>query len=132
MSKIRVCVAGGRDFNNYDSLKSILDRFLKRHKDSEIIIISGHARGADSLGERYAAENGLSFETFPADWEKHGKKAGFLRNNEMAKISNVLIAFWDGKSRGTKNMIEQMDKYGKQFFIFDYDGNYTGNSLRED
>ena len=132
MSKIKLCVAGGRDFDNYSVLKDVLDRYLKTRKGLEIIIVSGTANGADSLGERYAAENGLKAETYPADWDKYGKRAGMIRNAEMAKVSDVLISFWDGSSKGTKNMIEQMDRRGKQFFVFDYDGNYIKNSLFED
>lgn len=129
MSEIRLIVAGGRDFSNYAQLKSILDRFVKKHNDSEIVIISGNARGADSLGERYAAETEIRVEKYPADWGQHGKKAGFIRNAEMAKVADVLIAFWDGQSRGTKHMIEQMRKLQKSVYVFDYDGYYIKDAV---
>ncbi len=77
---------------------------LSNSKDIEVI--SGTASGADTLGERYAKENGYKLTRFPADWNKHGKKAGYIRNCEMADYAEALIAFWDGESKGTKNMIE--------------------------
>jgi hypothetical protein len=70
-----------------------------------VIIISGTCRGADLLGEQYARENNLPVYRFPANWKKYGKTAGYLRNRKMAEKADALVAFWDGKSRGTANMI---------------------------
>ena len=72
----------------------------------DVEVVSGRAMGADMLGEIYADENNHSIKHFPAEWDKHGKGAGFIRNGEMAKYANLLIAFWDGESKGTKHMIE--------------------------
>ena len=94
----KVIVAGGRDFGDYGLLCQTCD---------SIVIISGTARGADTLGERYAQERGYAVERFPADWEHAGKSAGFIRNAQMASIADALIAFWDGQSRGTAHMIDQ-------------------------
>ena len=69
-------------------------------------IISGTARGADRLGERYAKEFGIELSKKPADWDKYSKAAGYIRNTEMAKEADALIAFWDGNSRGTMRMIK--------------------------
>ena len=71
-----------------------------------IVIISGGARGADALGERYAKEEGFALERYPAEWEKFGKIAGPIRNSQMAKLGDFFICFWDGVSPGTKNMID--------------------------
>ena len=101
----RVIIAGGRDFNDYSLLQQHVDRWLSRVTD-EIAIVSGGARGADVLGERYANERGLAINIYPADWNRYGKGAGFIRNKEMAQNADALIAFWDGRSPGTKNMIE--------------------------
>lgn len=106
----RVIIAGGRDFNDYPLLAKTMDELLVNIRD-EIIIISGTAKGADTLGERYAAERGYSVRFFPADWKNYGKKAGFLRNEEMAKNADALVAFWDGESRGTKHMIDLALRY---------------------
>ena len=112
----RIIVAGGRDFNNYDLLSETLDAVLKRYTDSETIIVTGCCRGADALGEHYAKEHGIPVKRFPADWLQYGKAAGPIRNREMAEYASegegVLVAFWDGKSRGTKNMIDMAFKYG--------------------
>lgn len=106
----RVIIAGGRDFNNYDGLARSMDKLLANVTD-EIVIVCGMARGADSLGEKYAKERGYSVRYFPADWDTHGRAAGYIRNEEMAKNADALVAFWDGRSHGTKNMIEIAQKY---------------------
>lgn len=77
----------------------------------EMEIVSGTARGADRLGENCANKYNIPIKQFPADWYTHGKKAGHLRNEEMAKYATHLIAIWDGKSKGTKNMIDLAKKY---------------------
>jgi len=102
----KVIVAGSRNFNNYDLVKEKLDRILKQKCDEEICIISGRAKGADSLGEQYAIEHKLYLLLFPADWDKYGNKAGYIRNVEMAERADALVAFWDGTSKGTKHMID--------------------------
>jgi hypothetical protein len=100
---MKVIVAGGRDFSNYELLLESCNHYLQNQ--SEIEIVSGTANGADKLGEKYAEEKGYQIKKFPADWDKYGKSAGFKRNTEMAEYSDVLIAFWDGKSKGTSHMI---------------------------
>lgn len=101
----RVIIAGGRDFNNYQGLASCLDYLLKNIND-EIQIVCGKARGADKLGEQYARERRYKVIYFPADWDLYGKSAGFKRNVQMAEYADALVAFWDGKSPGTRHMIE--------------------------
>ena len=86
-------------------------------KENTIIIVSGGARGADLLGERYAQENGFAIERYPADWDRYGKSAGPRRNREMAKAGDYVICFWDGESRGTKSMIEYAKVFGKPVTI---------------
>jgi hypothetical protein len=105
---MKVIIAGSRDFNDYNLLKNNCDVLLSLTKEN-IEIVSGGARGADSLGERYAQENNLELKIFPADWSI-GKGAGFIRNKQMADYSDALIAFWDGKSKGTKMMIDLAKK----------------------
>ena len=113
--KNRVIIAGSRDFNDYAKAAREIDRVLC-DLEGEICIVSGHCRGADMLGERYAAEKGIETCIFPANWRAFGKAAGHIRNNEMARFAaegkGSLIAFWDGMSRGTKNMIELAKKHG--------------------
>ncbi|MEB5480951.1 DUF2493 domain-containing protein [Shouchella clausii] len=110
----KVIVAGSRDFNDYMLLKRKLDAALRNRASEGIEIVSGKARGADTLGEQYAKERGYAIKEFPADWETHGKAAGHIRNRLMAEYADALVAFWDGKSRGTENMIENAKKKGLQ------------------
>ncbi len=110
----RVVVAGCRNFTNYQLAKEYMDFCLSNiRKENEIIIVSGGARGADALGEQYAKENDFEIERYLADWDTYGKGAGPRRNRKMAEVSDYVICFWDGKSRGTKSMIECAKKFNK-------------------
>ncbi len=120
ISKYRVIIAGCRDFADYKLLKERCDHYLQNQKPEDIVIVSGHASGADALGERYAQERGLQLETYPADWKTHGRAADPIRNAQMASVAHALIAFWDGKSRGTKNMIDTATKRGLQVAVVRY------------
>lgn len=106
----KVIVAGSREFTNYELLQKELD--IITSSGYEIEIVSGTAKGADQLGEKYARENEIALKRFPADWETHGKRAGYLRNEQMAKYADACIVFWDGKSPGTKHMIDIARKAG--------------------
>lgn len=103
----RVIIAGGRDFNDYSLLKQKCDSFLgNKSKECQVIIVSGTAKGADRLGERYARERGYQVVRYPANWDRDGNSAGPIRNAKMAENADALIAFWNGESRGTYNMID--------------------------
>jgi len=102
---VKIIVAGGRDFSNYPLMKERLDYLFQNIPKNELVIISGMARGADTLALRYASEMGIPVIKMPADWNKYKKSAGYIRNEDMAKIADGLVAFWDGQSRGTANMI---------------------------
>ena len=103
----KVIIAGCRDFTDYALLRSFADETLAGAEDVEIV--SGGARGADALGERYARERGRRLKVFPADWKKWGAAAGPIRNGQMADYADALIAFWDGKSAGTRDMIRKAE-----------------------
>ena len=114
----RVVIAGCRDYRNYEEARAFIDHCLSRIiEKNEIIILSGGASGADALGEKYAAENGFVVEQYPAQWDKYGKSAGPRRNKQMAEACDFVICFWDGKSRGTKSMIEYAKLYNKPLRI---------------
>ena len=105
---VKVIVAGSRDYTDFDKVEYELMMYFKAkglHR-SDVEIVSGTARGADQLGEQFALKYGLKLTKFPADWDKYGKSAGYIRNVEMAKYADVLFAFWDGKSKGTGHMIK--------------------------
>jgi hypothetical protein len=115
---MKIIIAGSRSFNDYDYLCKSCDEILESY--SEIEIVSGTAQGADQLGERYAFKKGYSIKQFPANWNLYGKSAGYKRNEEMAKYANVLIAFWNGESKGTKHMIDLAKKYELKIFVINY------------
>lgn len=115
---MKVIIAGGRSFNNYNLLYIECNNYLDSYSDIEIV--SGCANGADRLGERYALEKGYSITKFPANWNAFGKSAGYIRNEEMAKYADILIAFWDGDSKGTKHMINLAEKYKLKVNIIKY------------
>jgi len=116
---MRVIIAGGRKFNDYNLLKEKCDHYLLNAK--EIEIVSGTAYGADKLGELYAEERGYPIKRFPADWDKYGKGAGYIRNARMAEYADYLILFWDGMSRGSKNMYDIAKKKGLEVKVVKYD-----------
>ena len=94
-------------------------------KTHNVIIVSGHASGADSLGEKFAEDHNLQCELHPANWELYGKAAGPIRYEEMAEVADALIAFWDGKSPGTKSMISLARRKGLQVAVVRYDQYYN-------
>ncbi len=108
--KTRIIVAGSRSFDDYSLLESKLDELLK-DISGEVEIVSGNAKGADTLGEQYALNRGLSLHIMKADWKRYGRRAGFIRNKQMLDYASeetpLLVAFWDGFSNGTRDMIER-------------------------
>ena len=129
MSKTRVIVAGGRDFDDYELLKKRLDVILMDYENVEIV--SGHAKGADMLGEKYAAEKGIPLTVFPADWKKYRIRAGFIRNSQMLEYAcgetPLVVAFWDGESHGTKDTIEKAKEKDITVYIEKYGIDETGS-----
>ena len=113
----KVVIAGGRDFDNFEAMQKILD-LIKWESDD--VIVSGTARGADTLGEKYANLKGINVIRFPAQWSMYGRSAGFKRNEEMAKFCTHGIVFWDGKSKGSEHMINLLKKYNRTYKIIRY------------
>lgn len=110
-------MAGSRDFFDYSLCFTALNNILHPQDIGypalcdAFEIISGHAKGADMMGEQYAASYGIPVKVFPADWDKYGKRAGMMRNHEMLCYAtqfkhSCLVAFWDGVSHGTENMVK--------------------------
>lgn len=109
-----VAVVGSRGFSDY--------RFLCEQLSVIPIakIVSGGARGADSLAEKYALDNGIDVEVLKPDWARYGKAAGMIRNKLIVEQSEVVVAFWDGQSRGTKDSIDYAQKTGKKVILIRY------------
>lgn len=115
----KVIIAGSRTFSDYKLLATTCDHMLQNQDDVEVV--SGkEPKGADKLGELYAEEKGYRVEEFPAHWSQFGNAAGPLRNKQMAEYADALIAFWDGKSRGTLNMIQVARAAGIMVKVCEY------------
>jgi len=104
-------IAGSRTFNDYDRLKTEINKLTFDG------IVSGGAKGADTLARKYAFENKIPFTEIIPDWSSLGKEAGYRRNEQMWEIADYGIIFWDGKSKGTKHNIELAKEQGKRIII---------------
>ena len=120
---MRLAIVGGRDFTNFSLLESILWDLLhiRRGTIPKDTIISGGARGADSLAKKYVKEEELEYVEYLPEWDKYGKSAGFIRNQLIVDNCDMVLAFWDGQSRGTADTIEKAKKTKKPTFIIYYD-----------
>ena len=107
-TSMKVIIAGSRSITNYNLVSSIIDKAGFAITE----VVSGCARGVDSLGERYAREHNISIKHFPAKWDTFGKSAGMIRNKEMAYYADALIAIYKDNSKGTLDMIERAKKVG--------------------
>jgi hypothetical protein len=108
---MKVAIIGSRGFTDYELVKKTLQPL------GITLIISGGAAGADTLGEDYAKENGIETLIFKPDWKAYGKIAGFLRNTQIVEASELVVAFWDMESKGTKDSINKANKLGKKVLI---------------
>lgn len=120
MKPFKLIVAGGRDFNDKELFLKTMQQVEQELAEYSVALVSGMAKGADLMGYQFAKEQGITCHHFPADWSKHGKRAGYIRNQEMADFSDGLVAFWDGQSRGTKHMIETMKAQKKLVTVVYY------------
>jgi hypothetical protein len=113
-----VIVAGSRNYDDYATFSGYISRMVERNKDKKILFISGAAKtGADRLIINYCKEHNLPCKEYPADWDNLGKGAGYARNVEMSKVATHLIAFWDGKSKGTEHMIDLAIKRRTSYYV---------------
>lgn len=114
---MKYIIAGGRDFHDIKVMEDTLKNFTDITE-----VISGAAKGADTLGTNWAGLHNIPVRLFLPNWDQYGKAAGFIRNAEMAEEADALIAFWDGKSKGTAHMIKTMKIKKKPYYVFDYSG----------
>lgn len=122
MDEFKLIIAGGRDFIDYDKGSEEIIRLCVNGelKDYAVSIVSGMARGADAIGVAFARQHNVKLYEFPADWNTYGKRAGFIRNHAMGDFADGLLAFWNGKSSGTNDMIGYMQKLGKPVRVISY------------
>lgn len=117
MKPNRVIIAGSRTFTDYELLDHKLSHILQRLTPDDTAIVSGTAKGADQMGEHWAWAHGFEVMRFPAQWDVHGKRAGYIRNEQMLEAATHLIAFHDGVSRGTAHMIDIARKKGLKVVV---------------
>lgn len=118
---MKVIVAGGRDFTDLDRMHSEMVVLCKAgHVMSDAILVCGMARGADITAYRLWKQYQNPIIEMPADWKAEPRRAGFIRNEDMGRMANVLVAFWDGQSKGTAHMIRFMQSLGKPVHIVRY------------
>lgn len=111
---MRLIIAGGRTLPRgvtEQQVATIIDCFASEHEITQVVC--GGASGVDDIGKWWALAKGLKIAMFPADWKTYGKSAGPIRNREMARFGDELLAIWNGTSPGTRNMIQEMTKLGK-------------------
>lgn len=129
---MKIIIAGSREFTNYKMLVTAINKVIIKQlsygMSNDIIIISGNAKGADKLGEKFANENNYEISLHPANWDTYGKGAGYIRNSIMGKEGDVLVAFWDMESKGTRHMINLANEYNKKVYVV----NYNIGKIKED
>ena len=112
---MKTIIAGSRNIEEYQAILDAIEA-----SGFEITeVISGGARGVDSLGERYGTEKGIPVKVFPADWESDGRKAGIMRNKKMAAYAEALIAVMFNNSKGTSHMISESIAKGLKVFVIE-------------
>ena len=115
---MRIIIAGSRGVTDKVKVITALTMALEEWKPREVTeIISGGARGVDTLAEELANEYKIAFREYPADWDKYGKRAGYLRNEQMADAADGLVLVWDGESRGSKHMLDIAKRKGLKVHV---------------
>ena len=121
-----LAIIGSRSFNDMELLEEKLSEYVGKATR----VVSGGAKGADSLAERWAFRYGCDLSIHLPDWKKHSKKAGFIRNIEIINECDECVAFWDGKSRGTQHSIFMCNKLNKKVTIVEYEKIDRGNTIQ--
>lgn len=111
---MKTAIIGSREFTDYEFFSKTVDVYAKDIS----LIISGGARGTDTMAERYADEHNIPKQIFEPDWNTYGKKSGFIRNKDIIGLSELVIAFWDGASKGTQHAIKLAIKSKKQLKLY--------------
>lgn len=107
----KVIIAGSRNIEDRELIRREMNNLWRQIGPFEVV--SGTARGVDSISASLAVRAGIKVHEFPADWKRYGKSAGYKRNVEMAEFADYALILWDGQSRGTKHMMDIMRKVGK-------------------
>lgn len=125
---MKTIIAGSRAIKDY----LIVEHAIKESGFQITEVVCGDAPGVDRLGAKWADKHHIPVKHFPADWDKHGKAAGPIRNDQMAKYASALIAVWDGVSSGTEDMIEKAKKRGLSGFVYNLKAYYDKEATERD
>lgn len=117
--KVRIVVCGTRAYDDETHVFKALDQLTRKWNKEDIAIVTGGAEGPDKIAEQWSFKRMVTRVIFHADWQKYGKQAGMIRNSEMAKYGTHCVAFWDGESVGTRDMIRKAKKQGLKVKIID-------------
>lgn len=118
---MKLIIAGGRDFVDTNRMIEELQELVNSGNIPECPeLVCGMARGADMLAYSLWANNKMPIHNFPANWDKYGKSAGYKRNQEMGEFADAAVCFWDGESKGTKHMIDIMNRLNKPVYVVRY------------
>lgn len=115
----KIAVIGSRTFSNYPQFCKIMHKLISSY-DNQVELISGGADGADSMAKQFSEEFYINIDVFPAEWDKYGKSAGYRRNHTIWENSDIGIAFWDGKSKGTAHSFDIAKSQKKTLYVFNY------------
>lgn len=113
--KFKILVSGCRYYTHYYQFARYMDKLIARFPREEVVILEGGARGTDYLAFLYALRRGIKCLTFKADWDGLGNGAGFIRNAEMMDLATHCVAFWDGESKGTGDVVRRISRYRASF-----------------
>ena len=129
---MKIAIVGSRTFEDYNAMCSFIEEKLATMEFTSIdAVVSGGARGADTLAERYAREQRLQMILFPAEWKKYGRRAGFIRNVDIIRESDICFAFWDGSSKGTAHTIQLCEELNKPYFVYYFKKPLQGKLLQK-
>ena len=114
---MKIVIGGSRTYTDYKAFSEALDGVLTDIPKNEITILSGHCKVVDAMAERYAAEHKINLRVYPAEWSIYGRAAGPVRNRRMVENCDLVIAFWDGSSKGTRSLIDYAIKQGREVIV---------------
>lgn len=120
LQKITLAVVGSRAACDYAAFEQKLKKRIERLELEGFVIdviISGEAPGVDAMVVDFCKWNRYNYRPYPADWDGLGKGAGFIRNSEVVVTADVVVAFWDKVSHGTKDTVEKTLAARKTLYI---------------
>jgi len=117
---MKIAIVGSREYLRWDIVHAFVSAIWRKHPGATVL--SGGARGVDRHAVQAAMRHHMAFEVYPAQWDRYGKRAGYLRNELIVADADQVVAFWDGKSRGTKHTIDIARRHGVPFHVYGPNG----------